>query len=47
MDDIDYEALCKEIEEEMKWEYEQMILEERRGNEWLKSLCTYRRIIRD
>jgi hypothetical protein len=29
MDDIDYEALCKEIEEEMKWEYEQMTKEER------------------
>jgi hypothetical protein len=29
MNEIDYEALCKEIEEEMKWEYEQMMREER------------------
>jgi hypothetical protein len=29
MDDIDYEALCKQIEEEMKWEYQNMMLEER------------------
>jgi hypothetical protein len=26
--EIDYEALRKEIEEEMKWEYEQMTKEE-------------------
>jgi hypothetical protein len=25
--EIDYEALSKQIEEEMKWEYEQMIKE--------------------
>lgn len=27
MDEIDYEALSKQIEEEMKWEYEQMMRE--------------------
>jgi hypothetical protein len=27
--EIDYEALSRQIEEEMKWEYEQMMREER------------------
>jgi hypothetical protein len=28
--EIDYDALSKEIEEEMKWEFEQMMLENAR-----------------
>jgi hypothetical protein len=27
MDEIDYEALCREMAEWMKWEYEQMMQE--------------------